>query len=61
MKCIWPRRKFCVGDQTQPILHRLALGFCVGGNVNFMFCVGVNAKIGVTPKANPQCKQVKYR
>ena len=35
MKCMWPTRKFCVGDPTQPIFHCLALGFCVGGNANF--------------------------
>ena len=40
MKCTWPTRKFWVGDPTQPIFHWLALGFCVGGNANFMFRVG---------------------
>ena len=39
MKCIWPTRKFCVGDPTQPIFYWLALGFCVGGNTNIMFCI----------------------
>ena len=43
MKCTWPTQKFCVGDPTQPIFHWLALGFCVGGNANFIFCIGCNA------------------
>ena len=47
MKCIWPARKFCVGDPTQRIFHWLALGFCVGGNANFMFRVGGNANFSV--------------
>ena len=32
MKCTWP---------TQPIFHWLAFGFCVGGNANVMFRIGV--------------------
>ena len=42
-KCTWPKREFCVGDPTQPIFHWLALGFCIGGNANFMSRVGSNA------------------
>ena len=34
-------QRFCIGDPTQPIFHRLALGFCIGGNANFIFRVGV--------------------
>ena len=50
MKCIWPMRKFCVGDPTRPIFHWLALGLCVGGNANFIIFkyqyVGIsNAKL----------------
>ena len=40
-ECTWPTQKFCVVDPTQPVFHWLALGFCVGGNTNFMFHVGV--------------------
>ena len=43
MKCTWPTQKLCVGDPMQPIFYWLALGFCVGGNANFMFRVGGNA------------------
>ena len=39
MKCTCPMQYFCVGDQTQPIFHWLALGFCVRANANFKFCV----------------------
>ena len=42
MKCTCPTRDFCIGDLTQPIFHWLALGFCFGGNTNFlMFRVGL--------------------
>ena len=37
MKCTWLMQKFCFGEPMQPIFHWLALGFCVGGNANFMF------------------------
>ena len=47
MKCTWSTRKICVGDPTQPIFHWLALGFCVGGNANYMFRVGGNANFSV--------------
>ena len=42
MKCKWLTQKVCVGDPTQPIFHWLMLGFCVGGNSNFIFRVGGN-------------------
>ena len=32
MKCTWPMREICIWDPMQ-----LALGFCVGGNANFVF------------------------
>ena len=35
------------GDPTQPLFHWLALGFCFGGNTNFMFRVGGNANFSV--------------
>ena len=47
MKCTWPTRKCCIGDPSQPIFHWLALGFCVGGNANFIFRVGGNANFSV--------------
>ena len=47
MKCTWPTGTFCVEDATQPIFHWLALGFCVGGDANFMFRVGGNANFSV--------------
>ena len=47
MKCTWPTRNVCVGAPTQPIFHWLVLGFCVGGNANFMFPVGGNANFSV--------------
>ena len=47
MKCTWPTRKFCVGDPTKSIFHWLVLGFCVGGNANFMFYFGGNANFSV--------------
>ena len=31
----------------QPIFHWLTLGFCAGGNANFMFRVGGNANFSV--------------
>ena len=40
MKCTWPMLKFCFGDPKESI-YWLALGFCVGGNANFMFRVGI--------------------
>ena len=47
MKCTWPTQKLCVGDPMQPIFYWLALGFCIGGNGNFMFRVGGNANFSV--------------
>ena len=47
MKCLWPTRKFCVGDPTQPIFHWLTLGFCIASKANFMFSVGGNANFSV--------------
>ena len=47
LKCTWPMPKCCVGDPKQPIFHWLALGFCIGGNINFMFRVGGNANLSV--------------
>ena len=43
MKCIWPTRRFCVGDP----LHWLVLGFCLGGNTHFMFRMGGNTNFSV--------------
>ena len=34
-------------EPMEPIFHRLALGFCVMGNTNSMFCVGGDANLGV--------------
>ena len=34
-------------EPMEPIFHRLALGFCVMGNANSMFCVGGDANLGV--------------
>ena len=51
MKCAWPTWKFCVGDPTRPIFHWLALGFCIGGNVNVMFLV---PNCGVGGLSQPQ-------
>ena len=45
MKSTCPTQDFCVGDQTQPIFHWLALGFCVRANANFMFCVRSDANL----------------
>ena len=45
MKCTWPTQRVCFGDPTQPIFHWL--GFCVGGNANFIFRVGGNANFSV--------------
>ena len=39
MKCTWPTRRFCIGDPMQPIFNWLELGFCLGGNANFIFRV----------------------
>ena len=47
MKCTWPTQKFCIWDPRQPIFHWLVLGFCIGGNANFMFCVRGNANFCV--------------
>ena len=47
MKYTWPTRKFCIGDPKQPTFHWLTLGFCIGGNANFMFRVGGNANFSV--------------
>ena len=41
MKCTWPMGRFCVRDPTQPIFYWPALVFCVGGNANVMFRIGV--------------------
>ena len=35
------------GNPTQTIFHGLALGVCVGGNSNFMFCVGGYTNLSV--------------
>ena len=40
MKCTCPTQGPNARDPTQPIFHLLALGFCVGGNASFRFCVG---------------------
>ena len=45
MKCTWPTRDPTAGNPTQTIFHWLELGVCVGGNVNFMFCIGGNATL----------------
>ena len=62
MKCTCPTQTPGPGDRTQPIFHWLALGFCVGGNANFMFRVGGNANFSVfryqhlgIPKAKFRC------
>ena len=34
-------------DPTQPIFHRLAFGYCAGGNANFVFRVGGKANFSV--------------
>ena len=47
MKSTWPTQKYCIWDPTQPLFYWLALGFCVGGNANFMFRVGDSANISV--------------
>ena len=52
MKCIWPTRKFCVGDPMQPIFHWLALGFCVGGNASFSVRVVGDANFSVSRYQN---------
>ena len=51
MKCTLPT-PCCIGDPTQPIFHWLALGFCVGGNANFMFLVGGKANFSVILDTN---------
>ena len=41
--------KLCIRDPTQPICHWLMLGFCVGGNANFMF---LDTNMLVSPRRN---------
>ena len=41
MKSTWPMLAPRVGDPSRPIFHPLVLGVCVGGNGNFITCVGV--------------------
>ena len=60
MKCTWPAQKNCVGDQTQPIFHWLALGFCVGGNANFMFRVGGNVNFRYQHVCIPNAKSRRW-
>ena len=47
MKCSWLTHTFCVEEQMQHIFQWLVLGFCIGGNANFMFRVGGNANFRV--------------
>ena len=46
-KSTLPTQKLCIGDPTQPIFHRLALGVGVGGNANFRVSVGGNANFSL--------------
>ena len=39
MKCTCPTQRPNARDPTQPIFHWLALGFCVGRDIIFIFCV----------------------
>ena len=41
MKCTWPKRKFCVGDPTQPIFHWLRWTFALGVTQILCFALGV--------------------
>ena len=61
MKYTWPTWKFCGGDPAQPIFHWLALGFCVGGNANFMFRFGGNANFSVFRYQHVGIPNMKFR
>ena len=45
----------------QPVLHCLALGFCIGGNANFKICVGGNANFGIYRYQNVGIANAKFR
>ena len=61
MKCTWPTQKLCVLDPTQPIFHWLALGFCFGGNANFMFHAGGNTNFSVFRYQHVGTPNAKFR
>ena len=61
MKCAWSKRKFCIGDPTQPIFYWLALGFCVGGNTSLMFCVGSNENFMFRIGGNENFRVFRYQ
>ena len=61
MKCTCTIQAPGPGDPTQPIFHWLALGFCVGGNANFMFRVRGNANFSVFRYQHVGISNTKFR